>query len=114
MDGGADPDPGRHLVPRRGADEFLLYPPTYSFFRGNHDFAEFYRDYEWMGAQRQIKVVGIFARLALRDGKQAYLDDQPQVLRLLLRTCRRYRELAPLAALIDELLPQPAQTGMTF
>jgi aminoglycoside/choline kinase family phosphotransferase len=78
------------------------------------DFAEFYRDYEWMGAQRQIKVVGIFARLALRDGKQAYLDDQPQVLRLLLRTCRRYRELAPLAALIDELLPQPAQTGMTF
>ena len=78
------------------------------------DFAEFYRDYEWMGAQRQIKVVGIFARLALRDGKQAYLDDQPQVLRLLLRTCRRYRELAPLAALIDELLPQPSQTGMTF
>jgi aminoglycoside/choline kinase family phosphotransferase len=78
------------------------------------DFAEFYRDYEWMGAQRQIKVVGIFARLALRDGKQAYLDDQPQVLRLLLRTCRRYRELAPLAALIDELLPQPTQTGMTF
>jgi aminoglycoside/choline kinase family phosphotransferase len=78
------------------------------------DFAEFYRDYEWMGAQRQIKVVGIFARLALRDGKQAYLDDQPQVLRILLRTCRRYRELAPLAALIDELRQQPTQTGMTF
>lgn len=67
------------------------------------DFAEFYRDFEWMGAQRQLKVAGIFARLCHRDGKQRYLADIPLVLEYLLATCRRYRELAPLARLIDRL-----------
>jgi aminoglycoside/choline kinase family phosphotransferase len=67
------------------------------------DFAAFYRDFEWMGVQRQIKVVGIFARLAIRDGKQAYLRDQPLVMRYLLKACGRYRELAGLARLIDQL-----------
>ena len=65
------------------------------------DFAEFYRDFEWMGAQRQLKVVGIFARLCHRDGKQRYLADIPRVLGYLLATCRRYRELAPLAQLLE-------------
>jgi hypothetical protein len=37
------------------------------------DFHDFYRDYEWMGAQRQLKVLGIFARLCHRDGKHDYL-----------------------------------------
>lgn len=69
------------------------------------DFAEFYRDFEWMGAQRQLKVIGIFARLFHRDGKQRYLADIPRVLRYLLATCRRYRELAPLAKLLDRLAP---------
>ena len=69
----------------------------------HHDFAEFYRDFEWMGAQRQIKVVGIFARLCHRDGKQRYLADIPRVLGYLHATCRRYRELAPLARLLDTL-----------
>lgn len=67
------------------------------------DFADFYRDFEWMGVQRQIKVVGIFARLALRDGKTAYLSDQPLVLKYLHAACRRYRELAGFAKLLDEL-----------
>ena len=67
------------------------------------DFAEFYRDFEWMGAQRQIKVVGIFARLCHRDGKERYLADIPRVLGYLLATCRRYRELAPLAQLLEPL-----------
>jgi hypothetical protein len=44
------------------------------------DFHDFYRDYEWMGAQRQLKVLGIFARLCHRDGKPAYLKDMPRVL----------------------------------
>ena len=67
------------------------------------DFGDFYRDFEWMGAQRQLKVVGIFARLAHRDGKTRYLADIPRVLGYLLPTCRRYRELAPLARLIEDL-----------
>jgi aminoglycoside/choline kinase family phosphotransferase len=67
------------------------------------DFAEFYRDFEWMGVQRQLKVAGIFARLAHRDGKQRYLADIPLVMDYLLSACKRYRELAPLAQLLDTL-----------
>ncbi len=70
------------------------------------DFADFYRSFEWMGAQRQIKVLGIFARLSKRDGKDAYLSDQPLVMRYLKRACRRYRDLTPLARLLDRLDPQ--------
>ena len=66
------------------------------------DFADFYRDFEWMGAQRQLKVLGIFARLFFRDGKDGYLKDQPLVMRYLRRTCERYGELASLAHLLDE------------
>ncbi len=78
------------------------------------DFAEFYRDFEWMGAQRQLKVIGIFARLAYRDGKHAYLNDQPLVMSYLRKTCQRYRELGPLAALLDVLSPVEKQTGYSF
>jgi len=67
------------------------------------DFTEFYRDFEWMGAQRQLKVAGIFARLCHRDGKSGYLADIPRVLGYLLATCRRYVELTPLARLLDTL-----------
>jgi aminoglycoside/choline kinase family phosphotransferase len=67
------------------------------------DFAEFYRDFEWMGAQRQLKVVGIFARLCYRDGKDGYLKDQPLVMRYLRATCERYHELLPLARLLEDL-----------
>jgi len=73
------------------------------------DFAEFWRDFEWMGVQRQLKVLGIFARLAFRDGKTGYLDDMPRVLGYLRGACARYRALEPLLRLIDEL-EQPAPT----
>jgi N-acetylmuramate 1-kinase len=69
------------------------------------DFAAFYRDFEWMGAQRHLKVAGIFARLCHRDGKERYLADIPLVLEYLLAACRRYRELAPLAGLLERLAP---------
>ncbi|SER28044.1 hypothetical protein SAMN05421690_101635 [Nitrosomonas sp. Nm51] len=67
------------------------------------DFGDFYRDFEWMGVQRHIKVLGIFARLAYRDGKHAYLDDMPLVMRYLRKTCERYHELSRLLNLLDEL-----------
>jgi aminoglycoside/choline kinase family phosphotransferase len=78
------------------------------------DFADFYRDFEWMGAQRQLKVLGIFARLFYRDGKDGYLKDQPLVMRYLRRTCERYRELAALARLLDELDAKEKRFGYTF
>ncbi len=78
------------------------------------DFAEFYRAFEWMGVQRQLKVLGIFARLWKRDGKEGYLQDQPLVMRYLKRACGRYRELAPLARLLDDLDPVERRSGLTF
>lgn len=67
------------------------------------DFADFYRDFEWMGVQRQLKVIGIFARLRHRDGKERYLSDIPRVLDYLLGACRRYRELNALALLVERV-----------
>jgi len=78
------------------------------------DFAEFYRDFDWMGAQRQLKVLGIFSRLYLRDGKDRYLKDQPLVMRYLRATCQRYRELAGLARLLEEFEPTEKRVGYTF
>jgi aminoglycoside/choline kinase family phosphotransferase len=78
------------------------------------DFAEFYRDFEWMGVQRHLKVVGIFARLFHRDGKARYLDDLPLVLRYLERAASRYRELDPLARLLDELHGRAPRVVHTF
>ena len=78
------------------------------------DFHDFYRDYEWMGAQRQIKVLGIFARLNYRDGKSAYLNDMPRVMAYLRKTCERYLDLRPLARLLDQLENRSAQVGLTF
>ena len=80
------------------------------------DFAEFYRDFEWMGVQRHLKVLGIFARLNYRDGKAAYLNDMPLVMTYLRKACERYRELYPLLNLLDELdhtEPGP-KIGYTF
>jgi aminoglycoside/choline kinase family phosphotransferase len=67
------------------------------------DFAAFWRDFEWMGVQRQLKVLGIFARLFHRDGKSSYLADMPRVMAYLRGACGRYRALDPLAGLLDEL-----------
>lgn len=78
------------------------------------DFHDFYRDYEWMGVQRQIKVLGIFARLCYRDGKDAYVRDMPAVMRYLRRTCERYLELRPLLRLLDQLENRQASSGLTF
>jgi aminoglycoside/choline kinase family phosphotransferase len=78
------------------------------------DFADFYRDFEWIGVQRHLKVAGIFARLAHRDGKERYLADMPLVLEYLQRACTRYRELGPLADLLDRLHERAPKTGYTF
>jgi aminoglycoside/choline kinase family phosphotransferase len=78
------------------------------------DFADFYRDFEWMGAQRQLKVLGIFARLSFRDGKDGYLKDQPLVMSYLRRTCARYPELAALGRMLEELERQEKRVGYTF
>ena len=80
------------------------------------DFAEFYRDFEWMGVQRHIKILGVFTRLYYRDGKENYLNDLPLVMEYLRKTCKRYRELHLLLNLLDELNPAESdqKIGYTF
>ena len=67
------------------------------------DFGAFYRDFEWMGLQRHLKVLGIFARIHYRDGKQGYLEDTPRFLTYARAVAGRYGELAPLVRLLDQL-----------
>ncbi len=78
------------------------------------DFGSFYRDFELMGAQRQLKVLGIFARLFHRDGKSGYLKDMPLVMSYLRTACGRYAALTPLLGLLDELEQRQPRAGYTF
>ena len=67
------------------------------------DFAEFWRDVEWMGLQRHLKVLGIFARIKHRDGKDGYVEDTPRFIAYVRHAAMRYGELAPLARLLERL-----------
>lgn len=78
------------------------------------DYGAFYRDFEWMGIQRHIKVLGIFARLYHRDGKDGYLKEMPLVLEYLRQACSRYRALGPFLEVLDELHSREHQVGYTF
>jgi len=78
------------------------------------DFGEFWQDFEWMGLQRHLKILGIFARLHHRDGKDNYLKDLPAVLRYVRAVASRYREFFALARLLDALEAQGPQVGYTF
>lgn len=61
------------------------------------------RWFDWMGLQRHLKVLGIFARLNYRDGKAAYLKDLPLVLDYTLAVCERYGDLAPFGAWLERI-----------
>ncbi len=78
------------------------------------DFGDFYRDFEWMGLQRHLKVLGIFARIHYRDGKPGYVEDTPRFVRYARAVAGRYNALAPLARLFDEIEKQQAAKGKAF
>jgi aminoglycoside/choline kinase family phosphotransferase len=78
------------------------------------EFGEFYRDFEWMGLQRHLKILGIFARLYHRDGKGQYLADLPLVLSHTRKACARYMAFTPLLRLIDAIEKVEQPGGITF
>ncbi|WP_322059838.1 aminoglycoside phosphotransferase family protein [Paraburkholderia sp. J63] len=78
------------------------------------DFGEFYRQLEWMGLQRHIKVLGLFCRINYRDAKPHYMADLPRFLDYAGKVAHRYRPLVPFARLIDELQGTNAEVGYTF
>ena len=78
------------------------------------DFGEFYRAVEWMGLQRHLKILGIFARLTLRDGKPKYLADTPRFVKYVRATAARYRQLGPFMVLLDAIEGNETRVGYTF
>ena len=68
-----------------------------------NDFGEFWRQLEWMGLQRHLKVLGIFCRLKHRDGKPKYSEDLPRFFAYATKVASRYRELVPLVELLEPL-----------
>ena len=63
---------------------------------------QFLRWFDFIGLQRHIKVLGIFARLWWRDGKSGYLGDLPRTLHYVQDAAARYTELAPFAAWLEQ------------
>ncbi|MFP4130093.1 MAG: aminoglycoside phosphotransferase family protein [Halorhodospira sp.] len=75
-------------------------------------FGAFWSDCQWVGVQRHLKVLGIFARLCYRDGKPGYLADAPRFFGYLRAAAEEEPRLAPLVrealALAGEAGAEPA------
>jgi aminoglycoside/choline kinase family phosphotransferase len=66
--------------------------------------AEFARWFDLVGLQRHIKVLGIFCRLAYRDGKPGYLADLPLVWRYVREVGHRHEEIRPMIELLERAI----------
>ncbi len=78
------------------------------------DFGSFWRDVEWAGIQRHLKVLGIFARTKYRDGREKYIADTPRFVRYVRQTANRYDELKPLNWLLDCFEEEKLIQGYTY
>lgn len=78
------------------------------------DFAAFHQAYEWMSLQRNLRILGVFARLNHRDGKPSYLAHMPRVNAYVRQVAQRYGVFTPLLRLLDRLDNREAQVGYTF
>ena len=70
----------------------------------NLEFSTFYKDFECMGIQRHLKILGIFARLSIRDKKNQYLENIPLVEKYLMDATERYRDFHQLRNFLDKLI----------
>ena len=80
----------------------------------NTNFADFHRAYEWMSVQRNLRILGVFARLALRDHKPQYLDHIPRVAAYIRQVVSRYEALFPIRKLFDRLESRTTVLGVTL
>ena len=71
----------------------------------DREWEAFRQDFDWMSAQRHLKVAGIFARLHHRDGKSAYLADIPRTLRHLRHALAPYPDFAEFMRWLERRLP---------
>lgn len=68
------------------------------------DPGSFLRWFDFMGMQRHLKAIGIFARLLLRDGKPTYVNDIPRTLGYVLDVGRRHGELSGFLDLLERIV----------
>lgn len=78
------------------------------------DFGDFHRNYEAMSLQRNLRVLGVFARLALRDNKKHYLDHIPRVIAYIRQVANRYNDYAIIARILDRLENITLEARYTF
>lgn len=72
------------------------------------DIADFHADWEWIGLQRNLRILGVFARLNLRDGKPGYLAHMPRVEGYVRQVAGHYDVFRPLLRLLDRLAEHAA------
>ena len=87
--------------------EILMITHYVDHWGGNP--ASFDTAYHVLGTQRNLRILGVFARLCLRDGKAHYLDLIPRVWGYLIRDLD-HAALGPLRAIVHEILPPPTET----
>lgn len=97
-------DARRDVPPAVEAEMIAQYIRTTS-----QDTAEFEAAYHVLGAQRNLRILGVFARLCVRDGKAHYVDLIPRVWDLLQRDLQ-HPALQPVAATLANTLPEPTQS----
>ena len=90
--------------PARRVNEWMQYfwqhlPASQTTSKTLNDFA---REFDFMAAQRHLKVLGIFIRLNLRDGKTGYMKDLPLVFHYLLQEIKAYPELQAFEAFVQQ------------
>jgi aminoglycoside/choline kinase family phosphotransferase len=78
------------------------------------DFGEFWRQLEWMGLQRHLKVLGIFCRLKHRDGKAAYSADLKRFFAYATKVAMRYAPLGGLLPLLEPMSGAMVEAGFTL
>jgi len=63
----------------------------------------FMKWFDFTGLQRHLKILGIFSRLAIRDGKENYLNDIPLTLKYILEVGSKYPETQDLVKLLKKI-----------
>jgi len=83
------------------ADLYTLLQYYYTQAKISTPFTDFEKQFDLMGLQRHLKVLGIFKRLSIRDGKHQYLADIPLVAKYALAITNKYLELEPLSSILE-------------
>ncbi len=78
------------------------------------DFGDVWRQIEWTGLQRHLRILGVFCRLKHRDGKLVYVRELPRFFGYATQVALRYRPLAPLLRLLEPLSGAAVKAGYTF